>query len=180
MFTLSYRSLFLAFYARVCLSMKACVLASDKVHGFTSVLTLLAKPRPVAVHRLDLLAIKVRDRVGQWVTSRVSAVQDDSVKELSVHLESKKKKILKWLAHSRAKNNLHEPIRPTSTAKVRESGKKGQHSEKKKRGKLMQLFIFSTLSRSGRALAWTARKITFPTTGPTANPSKPTPTVPNP
>ena len=80
--------------------MNVCVHVSDKVHGFTAVLPLLTKPRPVVVHRLDLLAIKVGDRMGQWVASRVGAVQDDSVKELSVHLEFKKKILQLMSAHS--------------------------------------------------------------------------------
>lgn len=92
--------LLLAFYARVCLSVNVCVHVSDKVHGFTAVLALFAKPSPVVMHRLDFLAIKVGDRVGYWVTGRVGAVQDDSVKEFSVHLESKKKILQMISTHS--------------------------------------------------------------------------------
>lgn len=73
---------------------------SDEIYGLTAVLALLTKPRAVVVYRLDLLAIKVGDRMAQWVSSRVGAIQGDSFKELSVHLESKKKILQLMSAHS--------------------------------------------------------------------------------
>lgn len=48
----------------ILISIHVSVLVSDIVHGFAVAFALLAKPGPVTVHRLDLLAIKVRDRIG--------------------------------------------------------------------------------------------------------------------
>lgn len=49
-------------------------------------LALLSQPRAVLAHRLDLLAVVVRNGVADRVGSRVSAVPGNVLEELSVHL----------------------------------------------------------------------------------------------